>query len=324
MNTTYRFYSIARDNSGNVEAVPESADALTTTGTPAPSPPTANAATSVTSSSFTSNWSSSSGATGYRLDVSTSSLFSTYVSGYQDLDVGSVLSQSVSGLSADTPYHYRVRAYNAGGTSGNSNTISVTTTTPACALSIDNVAPKAGRVSGGQQITLTGNFACLSTVTIGGVSVSWSYTSGTGGITFTSPAHAVGAVDLVLALSSGDTLNRSNAFAYLPTSFTDDPLLVGITTAKVQHIIELRQAVDALRAVSGLAPAPWTDLTLVPTITIIRAVHIHELRTYLNDAASRLSYPTSPYTDPSLSAGIPIRKVHIEELRQRIRAIAGN
>jgi len=102
------------------------------TGTPIqiPAAPTANAATSVTSSGFTANWSSSTGATGYRLDVSTSSSFSSYVSGYQDLDVGNVTSRSVTSLSANTTYYYRVRAYNIGGTSGNSSTITVTTTGP--------------------------------------------------------------------------------------------------------------------------------------------------------------------------------------------------
>ena len=90
--------------------------------------PTALAATGVTSNSFTANWSSSSGATGYRLDVSTNNGFSSYVSGFQDLDAGNALSQSVSGLNAGTAYYYRVRAYNSGGRSGNSGTIAVTTT----------------------------------------------------------------------------------------------------------------------------------------------------------------------------------------------------
>jgi phosphodiesterase/alkaline phosphatase D-like protein len=69
------------------------------------------------------------GATGYRLDVSTNNSFSTYVTGYQNLNVGNVLSRNVTGLNASTTYYYRVRAYNGAGTSGNSNTISVTTLT---------------------------------------------------------------------------------------------------------------------------------------------------------------------------------------------------
>jgi|GEM_PF-1232687 len=92
-----------------------------------PPAPTANSAANVTSSSFTSNWGSSSGATGYRLDVSTSISFGSFVSGYQNLDLGNLLSRSVSGLSANTTYYYRVRAYNGGGTSGDSNIINVTT-----------------------------------------------------------------------------------------------------------------------------------------------------------------------------------------------------
>jgi hypothetical protein len=39
--------------------------------------------------------------------------------------------------------------------------------------------------------------------------------------------------------------------------------------------------------------------------------------------ATRLGYPIQPYTDPGLTTGYPIRKVHIEELRQRIRVIGG-
>src|SRR5437868_5509188 len=52
-----------------------------------------------TRSSFMASWASVSGASGYRLDVSTSNSFSSYLKGYQDLDVGNVTGQVVTGLS---------------------------------------------------------------------------------------------------------------------------------------------------------------------------------------------------------------------------------
>ena len=192
-------------------------------------------------------------------------------------------------------------------------------------LRIDAVNPQAGRTSGGQQIILTGAFVNLSTVTIGGSSASWSYTNGAGDtsiITVTTPAHSVGAVQIDITPSSGSAYSKTNAFAYLPTVFTDDSLIVGQTTTKAQHVIELRQAVEALRAVEALGVVPWTDAALAPGTTI-KATHILELRRFLDDAATRLAFSTSPYTDPGLTSGFVIKRIHIEELRQRIRTIAG-
>jgi len=99
---------------------------VTTTVTPPPAP-TVAPATSVTSSGFTANWNSASTATGYRLDVSTNSAFSSYLTGYQDLDVGDVVSWGVSGVNPGRDYYYRVRAYNVGGASSNSLAVAVTT-----------------------------------------------------------------------------------------------------------------------------------------------------------------------------------------------------
>jgi murein DD-endopeptidase MepM/ murein hydrolase activator NlpD/pimeloyl-ACP methyl ester carboxylesterase len=189
-------------------------------------------------------------------------------------------------------------------------------------IRIDGVTPLAGRASGGQQIKLSGSFVSLSTVMMGGVSASWSFTNGTGEIAVTTPPHAVGVVSIDLVPSVGATLSKANVFAYLPTTFTDDTLVAGVTTPKAQHIIELRQAIDALRVVAGLQPAPWTDAVLVPTSTMIKAVHIQELRSYLEESTARLGYPAQSYTDSLLSGGFLIKRLHIEELRQRIRAIA--
>jgi hypothetical protein len=89
----------------------------------APAPPAATTATNVSGTAFTANWNSSSGASGYRIDVSTVSSFANY----STIDVGNALSRAVTGLSANTNYYYRVRAYNAAGSSANSNIVSVKT-----------------------------------------------------------------------------------------------------------------------------------------------------------------------------------------------------
>ena len=217
------------------------------------------------------------------------------------------------------PGHYMLFILNGNGVPSVAKIIQITSS----ALRIDGVLPAAGRTTGGQQVKLTGAFAGLSSVTVGGVAATWAYSNGASEITVTTPAHAVGAVQIELTPASGGTYAKPNAFAYLPATFTDDTLTAGATTVKAQHLAELRQAVDALRAVAGLAPAQWTDPALVPFSTPIKAAHVVELRTYLEEAATTLGYPPAQYTDPSLGAGVVVKRIHIEELRQRIRTIAG-
>lgn len=99
-------------------------------GGPPPPPPAApvlssppNGATGV-STSPTLSWNASSGATSYRVQVSTSSAFTTTV--YDQSGIAST-STNVSGLAATTVYFWRVNATNSGGTSAFSAVSSFTT-----------------------------------------------------------------------------------------------------------------------------------------------------------------------------------------------------
>ena len=61
-----------------------------------------------TRGSFVAQWSPLSGATSYRLDVSLSPSFDSYVTGYQGLEAGPATWRLVTGLSPGTTYYYRV------------------------------------------------------------------------------------------------------------------------------------------------------------------------------------------------------------------------
>ena len=155
-NTAY-YYRVRAYNGGGTSGS-SSTITVQTLVTP-PVAPVANAATGVTQTTFTANWNPSTTATGYRLDVSTSNTFSSFVSGYNDLDVTNVTSFGVTGLAANTAYYYRVRAYNGGGTSPNSSTITIQT------LITPPVAPVANAATGVSQTTFMANWNSSSTAT---------------------------------------------------------------------------------------------------------------------------------------------------------------
>ncbi len=92
--------------------------------------PVATAASGITGSGFSANWNTVTGATGYLLDVATDTAFTAMVTGYRGLDVGNLLTYSVTGLSAGTTYYYRVRGYSGLHHTYYTNTVSVTTTNP--------------------------------------------------------------------------------------------------------------------------------------------------------------------------------------------------
>jgi phosphodiesterase/alkaline phosphatase D-like protein len=142
---TKYFYRVRASNiggtSGNSNIVP------VTTIVAAPGPPVATAGTNVAQTSFTANWNTSAGAATYLLDVATDSNFTSILPVYNTLNVGNVLTQIVTGLAAGTKYFYRVRGSNIGGTSGNSNVVSVTTVVATPPAPVATTASNVGQTS---------------------------------------------------------------------------------------------------------------------------------------------------------------------------------
>jgi hypothetical protein len=100
--------------------------------------------------------------------------------------------------------------------------------------------------------------------------------------------------------------------------FTDDPIVAGVTAVKAVHMTQLLTAINAVRALGGLAPAAFS--APVPAAQgAIRAQHVSELRTHLDAGRSASGLSTPAYTDPSLSTAISVKAAHVSELRNAVK-----
>ncbi|MES2594942.1 MAG: choice-of-anchor D domain-containing protein [Verrucomicrobiota bacterium] len=90
-----------------------------------PAAPTAYAASQVTTASFLATWTSVSGATGYRVDLASDMAFTQFPTGFNNTNVGNTTGFTFNTLQAGKTYYFRVRAFNAQGTSLSSNIVAV-------------------------------------------------------------------------------------------------------------------------------------------------------------------------------------------------------
>ncbi len=234
---------------------------VTTTGN-APAAPVATAATNVTSSSFQENWNASSGATGYYMDVSTSSTFSNFV--FNNYDVGNFTGITVTPLSAGTTYYYRIRAYNGSGTSGNSNTITVTTSGSAPAAPVATAATSVtsssflanwGAVSGA-----TGYYMDVSTSSTFGSYVFNNYDVGNyTGITVTPLSAGTTYYYRIRAYNGSGTSGNSNTITVTTSGSTKIISLSGnlafgnvAVGSSAQSTLTITNTGNAVLSISGI------------------------------------------------------------------------
>ncbi len=124
-----------------------------------------------------------------------------------------------TGLSASTSYTYRVRASDAAGNLSNYSNILTATTggQPLPAPTVSSLAPTTGPSTGGTAVTITGtNFVAGATVTFGGTAATGVTVVSNTSITATTPAHAAGAVSVVVRNPDSQSATLSNGFTYNP------------------------------------------------------------------------------------------------------------
>lgn len=139
----------------------------------------------------------------------------------------------------------------------------------------------------------------------------------------TTYLYRVRAVDNV-----GSSSSYSNVAIATTVPFSEDPLVgfsesaSNATPIRGGHIIELRRAINALRAAAGLSSFVWTNGSQLDgslTGLSIYALDIEQLRTNLDAALVALGAPTQAYPEASL-AGLFVKKSHVQELRLRVRS----
>jgi hypothetical protein len=103
------------------------------------------------------------------------------------------------------------------------------------------------------------------------------------------------------------------------TTIFSESIVAGETLIKANPLIELRTAVNAVRATAGFGPFNWTNPAPAVGGNILKA-HIQQLRDNLNPARDQLGLTQQPYTDPSLVAGTTLVKAaHIIDLRNGVK-----
>lgn len=126
----------------------------------------------------------------------------------------------------------------------------------------------------------------------------------------------------VYRLRAVDPSGRVSSFSPADVATTmvfQEAITPFVTTVKAQHITELQQAVNAVRACAGLPAATWTAMPQPGLGVTVFAGPVQELRTHLTPALTALGLPATWTDDPLQPQSTPIKKVHVQELRDAVK-----
>ena len=166
----------------------------------------------------------------------------------------------------------------------------------------------------GDALTYT---AVSSAETVAAASV-WGST-----VTVTPVAAGSATIGVTATDTGGSSTTAAQVFGVtVLRSFTDHPIVPGVTPVKTVHFAELRQRIDALRERLELGRIRWTDAMLRVGVTPVKLVHLLELRSALAEAYAAAGRTLPSWTNAAPVAGVaPLRGSHLMELRAAVLAL---
>ena len=193
---------------------------------------------------------------------------------------------------------------------------------------VGTLAPLTMAVGAAMQVEVAGAFrdpdgdpltyaATSSSPRVASAAVSGSW------LTVTAGAAGVATVTVTATDTGGADTAAAQTFTVtvaVPRSFTDHPLLPGVTPVRALHFLELRARIDRLREAAGLQRFGWTDPVLRSGLTPVRRVHLLELREALAAAYIAAGRAAPGWTDAG-GGQPPIRAVHLMELRAAVAVL---
>jgi hypothetical protein len=209
------------------------------------------------------------------------------------------------------------------------------------APTVSSVNPATGNVAGGTSVTITGtNFQSGATVTFGVVAATNVAFVNSATITATTPAHAAGAVDVVVHNPDGQTGTKTSGFTY-STALAAPANVVAAASSTTQVNITWNAVVGATSyqlyrrspttgGAFALVNSPTTNAYADTGVTagnsyfyIVRAVNES---TSSPDSTPDLATTILFTDDPIVAGSTVVKAVHLGEIRNAanaVRALAG-
>lgn len=119
---------------------------------------------------------------------------------------------------------------------------------------------------------------------------------------------------LVAVDASNGARSAMSAVDHATTVAYSEPYFWSGITIRLDHLTQLRVAVNAFRAAAGLPPAVFTDPS--PTRqTMIKRVHVNELRAAIQSARAAMAMAALNFSDGEIGERSTVKWVHFQELR---------